>query len=532
MHPPRRLFSVLILAICLSLSVPVTFAQDCTDLPDAASYADRGAIAYEQKLYEDTLLDYTCAIALETDPLTLAGYYNERGSAHYWLQQDAEANADYSTVIELDPSAGYAYNNLANLYANIGDYELALEYYTLSLELGNGDQLEIAYVNRSSIHISMGNYDLAAEDIQAAVEINGDYADAYLYRGWMFALRNLTVEAADDYARWLMMTRLSEREPAYVANRSYITRITDGEVESIAIELNAGDVFSARASATDGDQRVDPLMVLFSPDGDTLIADDDSGINLDAVISGYVAEESGVYTLWLGNGGGFYYSGVDGQVNLSLERVRADGEVIEVVAAPTPVATAEGTEVVEVEELQEVEVTEEISFATYRLFANQRAEVYTTEGDRLNLRAGPGLRFDILGKLDKGSLVTLLEGPYKQDGLAWWRVRAEDGSEGWAVERVDEEQTLQLALVVGEDAVVVTTDGDTLNVRSGAGRANDIVVQLPNGATVTLLEVAPELVDGFQWWRVRLPDGREGWTIDRIEGERTLKPAQEIEGQG
>ena len=513
----HRLF--LTFALLLTLITGVSAQEDCSEFADAEAYAARAETAFEQRLFDDTILDYSCALQLSPDT---ADYYNGRGNAYYWLQRDAEARADYQRVLELDPEAGYAYNNLANLYAAIGDYEQALSYYDQAIELPSGRD-EITYTNRANILIDTGRYEEAQTNLDAARAINPDYENLYLTQAGLYSIQNDAPQAADNYHLWLQKTQTALHEPQYVLNRSYVTPMTTGDVIAIALSVNAGDSLNFSAAAIDNLQRVDPLIVLVAPDGAAVVADDDSGVNIDAVISDYVAPETGSYTLLVGNAGGYYHEGVDGRVRISLERKNAEGVVT---VEPTPDATAAAD--VPEDPVESEELT--ASFSTFRLFVGERAEVFTTEGDRLNLRSGPGLRFEILGKLDKGAFVTLLEGPRKQDGLAWWKVRTADGAEGWAVERVDTEQTLQLALNVGEEAVVTTED--TLNMRSGAGRANDIIVQLTDGERVTLLEVTPELVDGFQWWRIRLSDGREGWVIDRLEGERLLVPAKELDGEG
>lgn len=504
----------LVIALLLTHIISLN-AQDCTEFTDALEYSNRADIASDQRLYDDAVLDFGCAIQLAPDE---PYYYNGRGIAYYWLQEDAAANADFAKVLELDPQADYAYNNLANLYANIGDYETALAHYTTSLELSNGNDA-ITLTNRASLYSNTGDYAAAYADLESAYLVDPNYEDQYLTRAWLFGLDNQVALAAEGYSEWLARTQTDESYPQYIPNRTYVTRLLTGKVEKIIINLNEGDTLSISAAAIDSDQRVDPLMVLFDATGTAAISDDDSGVNLDAVIADYVAPQTGDYVLWLGNAGGYYHEGVDGEVRLSIERKASDGAItVDPTAAPdTVIPTAEPVEVTEV------------SFSTFRLFTGVIAEVYTTEGDRLNLRGGPGLRFEIIGKLDKGAHVTLIEGPRKQDGLAWWRIRTADGTEGWAVERVDVEQTLQMALIVGEEAVVVTGD-ESLNVRTGAGRSNEIAFQLEDGQQLTLLEVSSELVDGFQWWKIRLPDGREGWTIDRLEGERMMIPLKEREG--
>ncbi len=71
-----------------------------------------------------------------------------------------------------------------------------------------------------------------------------------------------------------------------------------------------------------------------------------------------------------------------------------------------------------------------------------QATVYTTEGDVLNLRSGPGRSFQRVGTLGNGSIVTLLEGPFAADGFNWWRVRLANGQEGWVVDFADGVPTL------------------------------------------------------------------------------------------
>lgn len=71
-----------------------------------------------------------------------------------------------------------------------------------------------------------------------------------------------------------------------------------------------------------------------------------------------------------------------------------------------------------------------------------QAQVQTTANDVLNLRSGPGTSFQRLGTIGNGTVVTLLEGPINADGLNWWRVRLETGSEGWVVDSADGVNTL------------------------------------------------------------------------------------------
>ncbi len=71
-------------------------------------------------------------------------------------------------------------------------------------------------------------------------------------------------------------------------------------------------------------------------------------------------------------------------------------------------------------------------------------------------------------------------------------------------------------LAVGVRAVVNTTAGDRLRVRTGPGTTFTVLFQLPAGTPVTLAEgpvVGPE---GYTWWRIQTDDGRSGWCVQGV----------------
>ncbi|MCC7448951.1 MAG: SH3 domain-containing protein [Anaerolineae bacterium] len=74
--------------------------------------------------------------------------------------------------------------------------------------------------------------------------------------------------------------------------------------------------------------------------------------------------------------------------------------------------------------------------STGGLIIGGAAIVNTTQGDKLNVRSGPGRTFLIVARLDAGTRVTLLEGPRSADGLTWWRIRTPSGAEGWVIESI------------------------------------------------------------------------------------------------
>jgi SH3-like domain-containing protein len=376
-----------------------------------------------------------------------------------------EAIVAFDCAIELGVESAELYAVLGFAHHLVGEYPEAVANYTRSIELD--DQLSVAYLNRAESNLIMNNID---ETIPA------DF------------LRWIELEATDTINSTL-------DEILQNGNLAFV----EGTVYRLPFDGVAGQLFSVAALS---DDLADPLIVLVAPDGTPLIGDDDSGVNLNSVIRNYTLPVSGEYTLVVSQAG----AAGTGEFELA---VLVNDELL----STNPDNPA----------IQD-------SFVVYNLYIGDTAEVFTTEGDRLNLRSGPGTNYEIIDRLERGEYVTLLDGVYKNeddDGYAWWLIRTDDGTVGWAVERVVTEQTLQLALMPGEDAYV-TSGEDLLNVRGEPTRSSDVAFQLEDGVLVTLLDEAPVTANNLRWWHIRDAEGREGWAVDRIGIERTLVPVREF----
>jgi len=76
---------------------------------------------------------------------------------------------------------------------------------------------------------------------------------------------------------------------------------------------------------------------------------------------------------------------------------------------------------------------------------------------------------------------------------------------------------------IGVIAQVQTTDNDVLNLRNGPGLNFPRLGTIPSGTMVTLID-GPQNADGLIWWKVRLPNGTEGWVVSSVDGINTLLP--------
>jgi tetratricopeptide (TPR) repeat protein/uncharacterized protein YgiM (DUF1202 family) len=512
----KRIIVILSLLIfsLMPVNIGVSYAQvDCSS-DSAEGFYQRANALEETSEWRDIVDLMNCAIELDA---TQAEYFNQRGNAYYYLKEYDLALADFEQVLPLDPQATYVLNNIANVYSDLGDTDLAIEYYQQSIDAAP-QEAKIEYSNLSLLYGQLGDYEQAIEAAEQAILLDATFALPRLNRAYVYSAIGNLEAANQDYLSWINLNEEDRDTSDLITNSSYTLSLFDGKVYEFTFTANASDVLSVSASATNTAELVDPLIVVLDSAGQPIVSDDDTGLNLDAVVNDFVLETAGTYTILVSSSGGFLFTGASGEmvVTTTLENVTGDAVENDTITTtdsviPTPEAI-DSTIVVS-------------SFETYVLIQGELANVYTTEGDRLNLRSGPDLSFDIVDRLEKWTTVTLLEGPFKADGYAWWKVVTANGVEGWVVERVDNEQTLQLALIQGEE-VFISGGDELLNVRANAGRSNELLFQLEPNVTVTLLE-GPVEADGFDWWKIRTSDGREGWVVDRIAGIRILVPLKE-----
>jgi hypothetical protein len=97
-----------------------------------------------------------------------------------------------------------------------------------------------------------------------------------------------------------------------------------------------------------------------------------------------------------------------------------------------------------------------------------------------------------------------------------------DAGGGPAIAPVDLPTTAPVSggiLVIGGQATINTTEGDTLNVRGGPGTSYPVVGRLPAGTRVTLIE-GPRTGEGLTWWRIRAGN-LEGWVVESVDDRGT-----------
>jgi Bacterial SH3 domain len=70
----------------------------------------------------------------------------------------------------------------------------------------------------------------------------------------------------------------------------------------------------------------------------------------------------------------------------------------------------------------------------FRLAAGMRATVSQNPPIPSRVREQPSLQGKLVGQIEPGEVVTVLEGPRCADNYAWWKVQSAKGLMGWTVE--------------------------------------------------------------------------------------------------
>ena len=211
-------------------TTPASTEQEAPTLQDARAYDKRGLAYVSTRNYEQAIIDYTKAIALDpnfaeaynnrsTAHLVMGNYgqavvdcdralalapefvaaYVNRGIAYTGLRDYDQALADYATALDLTPGNIYAFYNRANTYLWMSRYQEAVTDYGQTIAL-KADFVP-SYVNRGVAHTELKAYDLALADFSQAIDLNPDYVYAYYNRANVYRETGDDQNAIADYSK-------------------------------------------------------------------------------------------------------------------------------------------------------------------------------------------------------------------------------------------------------------------------------------------------------------------------------------------
>jgi serine/threonine protein kinase/Tfp pilus assembly protein PilF len=111
----------------------------------------------------------------------------ELGRFYYDRQMFDQAIQEYNKALELDPSFGYALNDLAYVYSEIGNFEKAMEYFKKYAALLPGDANPID--SMAELYFRLGNLDESIAKYKEALKLKPDFLSSYLGLTYVYALK-------------------------------------------------------------------------------------------------------------------------------------------------------------------------------------------------------------------------------------------------------------------------------------------------------------------------------------------------------
>jgi tetratricopeptide (TPR) repeat protein len=138
-------------------------------------YNNRGNVYSGQGDYEKALVDFSTAVRLDPHE---AVAYNNRGNARYFLKDYEKALIDFSEAIRLDPGDPVAYNSRAVLRASCPDEKFrdgtkAIADATKACELTDWKDAE-ALDTLAAAHAEAGDFEKAVEYSRMALDLADD----------------------------------------------------------------------------------------------------------------------------------------------------------------------------------------------------------------------------------------------------------------------------------------------------------------------------------------------------------------------
>ena len=227
--------------------------------------------------------EYRSAIALY-DALIAEGdtdmhNYFARGFAYSMIDEHAPAAQDYTVVLQQEPENPSALSNRCWAFSEMGEFERALADCNQLMTLV--PEADYPYLNRGIVYEKMGNMEAAMDD----------------YVEWTKRKKQRVIR--NDNLAW---------------EGSLEVPMAEGNVYIFPISVSAGQEIVVSAVSTQRDVDADPLVIILDPQGQPLIANDDTGDWWDSFIN-FRAPVSGEYLIVLTHAGG----STEGMIEVSFD---------------------------------------------------------------------------------------------------------------------------------------------------------------------------------------------------------------------
>ncbi len=197
----------------------------------AKEHFDQGMLLFENKGYEDALNEFSLAIEIKPD---YAEAYYQRGLVYISSGEDDLGMQDFEQAISIQSSLAKRYNeeyaNLNNIYGLRAsnfykDHQVAVNYFTRVIQINS--EYENVYVLRGYSFFELGMYDEAISDLTIGLEkisrqiSENSIAQIYLLRARAFDQKEDYLNAIDDYTHAIELSLLDVPTMFYLRGRAY-----------------------------------------------------------------------------------------------------------------------------------------------------------------------------------------------------------------------------------------------------------------------------------------------------------------------
>ena len=147
------------------------YARDC--------YLNSQMVSQNSDLASNGMLE-PCHLAVDFVDLSKgnrAATYTNRGLIRLALGDIENAFSDFNIGMNLLPEAAQIFVNRGNAFYYTGNYEMAIEDYSQSIELGYATFPDV-YLNLGKSYERLGDINLAERNYRQAIELSSNYDEA------------------------------------------------------------------------------------------------------------------------------------------------------------------------------------------------------------------------------------------------------------------------------------------------------------------------------------------------------------------
>jgi tetratricopeptide (TPR) repeat protein len=299
----NHLLRWVLIAMCWT-GIYAAAAQETPACEAGVDYFAQAQLLNERKSTEKAIEAYTCAIQANPQFVNL---YLGRGWSYLTLFQYEKAIADFEIAEGLTPYWQTQYY-MGKAYAGLNRHEEAIAFYDRALA-GQPDYIYVL-IDRGVSYVTLKEYELAIADFTYFLSLPSDapddtYAYVYLNKGNLYMLTGRELEAAIDFLEYIAWAGLSSIDAGTltIGQREKVT-MGGNDLLRFTFEAQAGEQYKLSAIPDNPDIRIDTLLLVISPDGSPLIANDDFNPETDssAIIPVFEALEDGLYTVVVTHG--------------------------------------------------------------------------------------------------------------------------------------------------------------------------------------------------------------------------------------